>query len=104
MNEKTIEMHLKKEVEKYGGMCIKFNSSSMRGLPDRIVLFSGGRTFFVELKAPGQKPRAEQLRIHEKLRKLGAKVYVLDSRESIGRFMQNEVCTAQISADCNREN
>lgn len=100
MREKTIEMHLKKEVEKHGGKCIKFNSASMRGLPDRIVLFSGGLILFVELKAPGKKPRAEQLRVHKMLRELGAKVYVIDSKESIGRFIQNEVYTAQVSADC----
>lgn len=60
------------------------------------------KSFFVELKAPGQKPRAEQLRIHEKLRKLGAKVYVIDSKERVREFIQNEICTAQISTNCDR--
>lgn len=100
LNEKTIENYLKKEVEKHGGLCLKFISASMRGLPDRIVLFSGGRILFVELKVPGKKPRAEQLRLHERLKKLGVKVYVIDSKEKVKGLIENEVCTAQISADC----
>lgn len=94
MNEKTIEKHLKQEVEKQGGLCLKFISASMRGLPDRIVLFPSGRISFVELKSTGQKPRPEQIRVHKKLRTLGAKVYVIDSKESIKEFLQNEICTA----------
>lgn len=99
MNEKTIENYLKKEVEKHGGLCLKFISASMRGLPDRIVLFSGGRIVFAELKAPGKKPRPEQFRIQEKFRALGAKIYVIDSKEKVREMIEIEVCAAQISAD-----
>lgn len=99
MNEKTIENYLKKEVEKHGGLCLKFISASMRGLPDRIVLFSGGNIVFAELKAPGKKPRPEQIRVHEKFKALGIRVYVIDSNEKVKELIENEVCTTQVSAD-----
>ena len=38
---------------------------------------------FVEVKAPGQKPRAIQERRHEQLRELGFQVSVLDDPEQI---------------------
>ena len=39
---------------------------------------------FVEVKAPGKKPRPLQLARHRLLRKLGFKVYVLDDESQIG--------------------
>jgi hypothetical protein len=39
---------------------------------------------FVEVKAPGEKPRPLQLSRHGLLRRLGFKVYVLDDIEQIG--------------------
>ncbi|HHD7566826.1 TPA: VRR-NUC domain-containing protein, partial [Escherichia coli] len=53
-------------------------------VPDRIVLLPGGRIVFVECKAPGKPPRPDQLREHERLRKLGFTVVVLDSKNLEG--------------------
>ena len=39
---------------------------------------------FVEVKAPGEKPRPLQLARHRLLRRLGFRVYVLDERSQIG--------------------
>ena len=39
--------------------------------------------FFVELKAPGQKPRPIQVKRHEQLRKLGFRVEVIDEKEQV---------------------
>ncbi|EEP0571363.1 VRR-NUC domain-containing protein, partial [Salmonella enterica] len=52
--------------------------------PDRIVLLPGGRLVFVECKAPGKAPRADQGREHERLRALGFTVVVLDSKNLEG--------------------
>lgn len=38
MREKEIEAKLKKEVEKVGGLALKFISPGVAGVPDRIVL------------------------------------------------------------------
>lgn len=60
MREKEIEQRLVAEVKKNGGICPKFVSSGMSGMPDRIILLPRGKFAFAELKAPGQKPRSLQ--------------------------------------------
>ncbi len=47
----------------------------------------GGRMGFVEVKAPGERPRPLQAVRHRLLRKLGFKVYVLDRGEDIPRIL-----------------
>lgn len=79
--ESLIEKHLVTEVKKAGGIAFKFVSPGRRSVPDRIVLLPGGRIIFVECKAPGKPPRADQLREHERLRSLGFSVVVLDSKD-----------------------
>lgn len=56
-------------------------------MPDRLVLLPGGRFAFVEVKAPGEKPRPLQTARHKLLRKLGFSVYVLDGMEQIGGIL-----------------
>jgi hypothetical protein len=56
----------------------------MNGLPDRLILMPDGKMAFVEVKAPGKKPRPLQVARHEILRQLGFKVYVLDDVKEIG--------------------
>lgn len=84
MREKVIEQKLAAEVKKVGGICPKWISPGFDGVPDRIVLMPGGKIAFVEVKAPGEKPRPLQLSRHELLRRLGFKVFVLDNVEKIG--------------------
>lgn len=86
--ERDIEKYLTAEVGKKGGLCVKFPPLFFRGFPDRVVLMPGGHTVFVETKAPGKTARAIQQRVHEKLRGLGFRVEVLDSRESITDFIR----------------
>ena len=93
MREKIIEEKLTKAVKQNGGVCWKFTSPETAGVPDRIVLMPEGRIAFVEVKAPGEKPRKLQLSRHRLLRRLGFKVYVLDALEDIEKIiseMKNE--------------
>ena len=90
MREKFIEQKFVKAVKAAGGIAPKFTSPGFDGMPDRIVLMPGGRMAFVEVKAPGQKPRALQLSRHKLLRRLGFKVFVLDDTGQIGGIV-NEV-------------
>ena len=87
MREKTIERKLTLMVKKRGSICPKFVSPGYDGMPDRLALLPDGKLAFVELKAPGQKPRQLQIARHHLLRKLGFKVYVLDDIDKIGEII-----------------
>ena len=87
MREKIIEQKLAKAVKSMGGIAPKFTSPGFDGMPDRIVLLPGGHMAFVEVKAPGEKPRPLQLARHRLLRDLGFKVYVLDDERQIGGLL-----------------
>lgn len=93
MREKEIEKKLTMAVKKLGGICPKFVSPGFDGMPDRIVLLPMGRFGFVEVKAPGKKPRPIQISRHKLLQRLGFKVYVLDNEEQIGGVL-DEIQTA----------
>ena len=83
MREKEVEQSLRKAVLKRGGLCLKFISPGWSGAPDRLVLLPGGRMGFVELKAPGKKPRPLQVARMRILRRLGFYAEALDDRNRI---------------------
>ena len=87
MREREIEKQFALAVKKRGGICPKFVSPGYDGMPDRLSLLPDGKFAFVELKAPGQKPRQLQKARHRLLRKLGFKVYVLDDIDKIGEII-----------------
>ena len=87
MREKTIEHKLTIAAKNMGGIAVKFVSPGFDGMPDRIVLLPGGHIGFVEVKAPGEKPRPLQLSRHGLLRRLGFKVYVLDDEQQIEKII-----------------
>lgn len=84
MREKTIEQKFREAVKAAGGLAVKFASPGFDGVPDRLALLPDGKMAFVEVKAPGEKPRPLQLVRHRQLRQLGFKVYVLDDEGQIG--------------------
>lgn len=84
MREKTIEQKFRMAVKAAGGLAVKFTSPGFDGVPDRMALLPDGKMAFVEVKAPGEKPRPLQLSRHRLLRRLGFKVYVLDDESQIG--------------------
>ena len=92
MLESLIEQYLVKEVNRREGLCLKFNSQSMTGIPDRIILMKNGTVAFVEVKQKGKKPRPLQELRMKQLRQLGFKVYTLDEKEKIGEIL-DEICS-----------
>lgn len=92
MLESLIEQHLVREVNRRDGLCLKFNSQSMTGIPDRIILMKNGTVGFVEVKQKGKKPRPLQELRMKQLSRLGFKVYTLDEKEKIGEIL-DEICS-----------
>jgi hypothetical protein len=79
--ESAVEAALRRDVEASGGLYLKVSAQNQRGYPDRLVILPGSprpRMFFVELKRPGERPKAHQERAHTRLRKLGVSVVTFD--------------------------
>lgn len=89
--ERTFSEHLNRTKKVW---VIKLLSTFVKGLPDRMILCRGGYVGFAEIKTTGKKPTKIQTYIHEKLRALGFKVFVIDdleSRDSAISFFLNNV-------------
>ena len=87
MREKTLEHKFVMEVKRAGGLALKLVSPGFDGMPDRLLLMDGGRAAFVEVKAPGKKPRPLQRARHQLLRRMGFRVFVLDEESQIPRII-----------------
>ena len=87
MREKIIERNFVQSVKAMGGIALKFTSPGVDGMPDRLVILPIGYIAFVEVKAPGLKPRPLQVKKHEMLRRLGCKVFVLDDEGQIVKLL-----------------
>lgn len=85
--ERDIEAALCTAVKRAGGECRKLSWIGRRGAPDRAVFLPGGVLIFVELKAPGKKAEPHQLREHNRMRKMGQRVVVIDSIEGIEELL-----------------
>lgn len=94
--EKDVESYLRRQVERLGGIALKFTSPGNAGVPDRLIIFPGGRIWFVELKDDGQKPRPLQIWQMKRLKKLGCHVAMLTGKEETEKWL-NEIRTAQLS-------
>lgn len=88
--EEKIEEFLRKRVRLVGGYAFKW-VPTIAGVPDRMVLWPGGRACFVELKQTGEKPTNIQLIWHGRLRALGFEVVVLDSKPAVLAWIRKSV-------------
>lgn len=87
--EKALEKKLTNEIKKLSGWSIKLPASQLMGLPDRLCLFTGGRVCFAEVKSTGVQPTRRQLIVHNKLRRLGFDVRVVDSTPKIEKIVED---------------
>jgi hypothetical protein len=94
VRERDVEKYLVKKVKEAGGEVRKVKWIGRRGAPDRLVLLPDGRVFavddighgravWIELKKPGEKPEPHQSREHDRMRRLGQTVLVIDSFEGV---------------------
>ena len=95
MRERDVEQYLVEQVKVKGGEVRKVKWIGRNGAPDRIVMlpaYNAGnhrwpRTIWVELKAPGEKCRPHQIREHERMRRMGQRVEVVDSFEGVDEVL-----------------
>ncbi len=88
--ESEIEKKVKAYAEKMGWIARKFTSPGHRFVPDAIFFRWPARTFFIEFKAPDEKPSKAQFLEHNTLRHEGFKVYVVDNIGDGMNIIDNE--------------
>lgn len=88
--ENEIASVIKSEAKKRGLMIRKLRWEGRLGAPDHLILHAG-RAYFVETKAPGEKPRASQVAEFTELEKNGFPVAVVDSREA-AKLVIERIC------------
>lgn len=86
MRESDIEKYLVERVKKLGGEVRKVRWIGRNGAPDRLVMLPD-HTVWIELKAPGEKCRPHQIREHERMRRMGQRVAVVDSHEGVDEVL-----------------
>jgi streptogramin lyase len=84
--ENAIDQYMVDQVKARGGEVRKVKWIGRNGAPDRIAMLPG-RTLWVELKAPGEKCRPHQIREHERMRRMGQRVEVVDSFEGVDEVL-----------------
>ena len=86
--EGKIENYLIQQTKKFGYMQRKTASPSNAGFPDRLVI-GNGYTVFVELKAiTGHPSELQKVTIRE-MRKHGAIVYIIDTKEDCLKLLEH---------------
>lgn len=93
MRESQIESYLVERTKAAGGECRKLKWVGRNGAPDRIVMLNG-KVIFIELKAEGLAAffphtphERQQHREHERMRKMGQRVEIVDSCERVDEVL-----------------
>lgn len=88
VKESDIEKRLCEKVKSHGGKILKLACTGIAGIPDRLIVGSYGMTAFVEVKAPGKKPRKLQDKRIDELKRLGQNVFIVDSYDSVDKVIR----------------
>ena len=94
-SEKVLEKKLGKWIKEAGGKSLKLSSQFNTGLPDRMILLPKEHVFYCELKSTGQKPSKMQDIIHNEIRALGFRVYVVDSTDGLSEMLKAELLKSE---------
>lgn len=93
MREREVEKYLVDSMRDIGGHCFKFESPGRAGVADRICIFPSekqgcARVVFVELKAPGKRPRALQMVFAKMINDVGGEYEYLSTRTEVDDFIR----------------
>lgn len=94
MLESAVEAYFVRKVEAAGAEQRKFTSPGRRHVTDRLCGWPPALMDFVELKAPGEKPRPGQVREHQRWRRLGFSVWVLDTKAKVDAYVAHRTRAA----------
>ena len=98
--EEREEKRFVKKVREYDKniRCFKFEVHGTKGAPDRMILFPGGYTMFIEFKRPGGGTVSpHQVTFIKMLTDLGFEAYIIDNwREALEKVecRMKSICTA----------
>lgn len=96
--EGKIVAYLLRECKVHGFAVRKLSYEGRVGAPDRLILAYGAAAF-VEVKAPGETPRPEQLREIALLNKSGLFACCVSSKEDVDRLINSIFCLANMARD-----
>ncbi len=85
--EKEVEKYLVQYAHKNNILTYKLVSPGNSGVPDRIFVNRDGTVRFVEVKAPGKKPRPLQQSVFAKLANHGQPVIIIDTKGDAQLFI-----------------
>jgi hypothetical protein len=88
VREREVEGYLVKRVEGMGLKCLKFIPDQANGMPDRVVLLSGQRVVWVELKTKGGALSEIQKLRHHELRQAGHDVVVVWNKGQVDELCE----------------
>lgn len=78
--ESAIQSAIRKRLENDGWLVNKLILTSKPGTPD-LIAHKDGRTIYIEVKRPGEKPRPLQAHRMEQIRRQGIEVYTIDDSQ-----------------------
>lgn len=84
--ERDVKGYLLARVKALGGEARKVRWEGRANAPDWRVMLAD-RRFWAELKAPGERPTPMQVREHNRMRRLGEIVHVLDSAAAVDEVL-----------------
>ena len=89
MKEISVEDHLREQVQRAGGFCIKLPANLAKGIPDRLVILPN-YVLFIELKRPfGGRVSEAQKWWRDRLREMGHHSHVIRTKAEVDELMRD---------------
>ncbi|MGM9871335.1 MAG: VRR-NUC domain-containing protein [Muribaculaceae bacterium] len=89
VSEKSIERYVVTQSRSRGLFCLKYSNPALAGFPDRIIVLPDAKVVWVELKSAGRRPtELQNIRI-ARLRDMGHRVEVIDSKDGVDRLLND---------------
>ena len=88
--ENEIESYLTQKAKENGFICMKFTSPENNGVSDRLLV-GHGSVFFVEVKAPGEKPRPLQVKFARSVWLHGCRAHTVDTKDRVDALLSEYI-------------